>query len=376
MVAEASPLAEIDATEGGVEAAEAEETFEAPSLRSFGYLCWALTVGFSVTFRLWCSVQLSDATAGMDPFVLCVHVAARSNALSALCLVPFSSIRSFPRGKGPWLAGLCTLPAGATIASARVLGLGLTEMTLKLSTLSVALLMDVVGGRNQDGSLCQSLAGTAIVLAGVAEDLGIGGLGGVPRGPTALLCIVGVFAGGAGYVMQARLGASTDTTCAAELHGDISPGAEATAAFICQLVSAAGQWLILVILSWRGFGSVTDYPMSIKQAPLWAVEGLQGAAYLRSMQVLPQRVGFAVAFTLSLLGQLLTAAVMDAAQNGWAIRPTRCLSLGLVIAGAIISSASAGCGSCNGGSTGFCRGLAPTWCPSLRPEIRPKYDLL
>jgi len=52
--------------------------------------------------------------------------------------------------------------------TSKVLGLGLTQMMLKLSTLFTALSLDALGGKLKGDGLQQRLLGAGTVLAGVA----------------------------------------------------------------------------------------------------------------------------------------------------------------------------------------------------------------
>lgn len=302
-------------------------------------MLWAFLVGATVSIRLWCSVELTSTVAGMDPFVASCHVASRSMLLSAVCLAPFASWQKLPKTWGPWLAGLCTLPSASLIASSKVLGLGITQMLLKLSTLSTALSLDVVSGHARAG-LSQRLLGTAIVLAGVAVAAFWGQAGAnFVMGPVFWVCLVGTAVSGAGFVLQARL--SAEGSQATRPGASANEAEAATAATVCQLVSAGVQVLLLCILSWQGSTTIFGLPMLLKDTPLWLFEGLQGAFFLRSMQFLGKRLGLATTFTLSLSGQLITAAVLDALQgSNTPFIGARLTGLALVVCGAAISAKS------------------------------------
>lgn len=308
------------------------------------YALWAVLLGVSVTLRLWCSVHLVASVPGMDPFVASAHVAARSLMLSALCIAPLASLSSLPRSWGPWVAGLCTLPSSTLIASAGILGFGLSQMTLKLATLSTALTLDAVNGTQREG-MWQRLVGTAIVLSGVGVSLfASGGTSALTFSPTVLLALAGTLLSGGGYVMQARLSASdelgsADTKILAMPSASDKQERETTAAVVCQGVSAAVQVCILAFLALRGDTTLLAFPLRTSDVWMWVFEGIQGAFFLRSLQILTQKLGFATTFTMSLCGQLLSAAIVDI-QSGQALSLARCIGLGLVTIGAVVGNAS------------------------------------
>jgi len=232
------------------------------------------------------------------------------------------------------------LPSFSLIASAGILGLGLSQMMLKLSTISTALAFDVMERQFVSG-IRQRILGAGIVLAGVAfVAFGAGAAIAVDVGPVVLLCLFGTFASGAGFVLQTRLSSvSQPSRLAANAASD---KVEVTAAAICQLTSAVVQVGVLSVLTFQGSTSFQGLPLRLGDTPLWLFEGLQGAFFLRSMQVLSKRVGLATTFTTSLCGQLLTAAALDSLQGGGSggimTSPARWVGLGLVICGAAISS--------------------------------------
>lgn len=308
---------------------------------SASLMLWAFLVGASVSARLWCSVELTSTVAGMDSFVASCHVASRSMLLSALCLAPFASFQNIPKTSGPWLAGICTLPSASLIASSKVLGLGLTQMLLKLSTLSTAISLDAVSGQFS-GGFTQRLLGTAVVLAGVAVAAFWGQAGAsFAMGPVFWVCLAGTAVSGAGFVLQARLSAEGGQARRPGAPASEAEAEAATAAMVCQLVSAGVQVILLCLLSWQGFTTILGLPMLLKDTPLWLFEGLQGAFFLRSMQVLGKRLGLATTFTLSLSGQLITAAVIDVLQgSNTAFLASRMAGLALVVCGAAISARS------------------------------------
>jgi len=305
-------------------------------------MLWAFLVGATVSARLWCSVELTSTVEGMDSFVASCHVASRSMLLSAICLAPFASLDNIPKTWGPWLAGICTLPSASLIASSKVLGLGLTQMLLKLSTLTTALSLDAVSGQFRAG-LAQRLTGTAVVLAGVAVAAFWGQSGAsFATGPLFWVCLAGTAVSGSGFLLQARLSAEgSQAKRSGALVAKEAEAEAATAAMVCQLVSALVQVGLLCLLSWQGCTTILGLPMLLKDTPLWLFEGLQGAFFLRSMQVLGKKLGLATTFTLSLSGQLITAAVIDvvSGSNTTNLAP-RMAGLALVVCGAAISARS------------------------------------
>lgn len=308
----------------------------------FGYVCWGLAVGISVSLKLWVSVQLTAGFVDVSPFVASCHVAARALLLSSLCLLPFASWDAIPKSKGPWLAGLCTLPSPSVILSADVLGLGLTQMLLKLSTLSTALIIDTMSGHLRGQAIKQRLIGTAVVLCGVAVAAFSSGFGSITAvGPLVLLGVLGTAASGAGFVLQTRLSTLPASTSAALLaaRGVTAEKEEATAAVVCQLISAGVQMLILIIVTSLGYTTLGALPMRWSDAPLWIFEGLQGAFFLRSMQTISKKMGLATTFTTSLCGQLVTAAAIDMVRVGGSPSLAQVVGLGLVICGALIGNA-------------------------------------
>jgi len=107
---------------------------------------------------------------------------------------------------------------------------------------------------------------------------------------------------------------------------------------VCQLTNALVHLPVLLVFSGSG---VTFSGPHVADWPLWLFTGLQGVFYLRSMQILPLRLGYSTTFALSLWGQLATAAFLDFRKMGAvAISASRMLSLALVILGAAVSASS------------------------------------
>jgi len=293
-------------------------------------LLWAVAVGASVTLRLFCSVRLTVST-GHGPLVASCYVTMVSLFISSSFLVPSASWKAVPRTSGPWLAGICTLPAFLLTMAASVLGLGIVQMVLRLATLSAALLLDVWAGIRGTG-LHRRLIGTMIVFLGAVAGIfstmsGNGNL--VSLGMTSA-CLMSTFLAGACYVFQARFMVPTKK----------EKRDAATDALACQVTNAVAQMLLLIPL----LGSEASTTMGVfwpssSDLPLWLFSGIQGVFYLRSLQVLPTRLGYATTFALSLWGQLATAAVFDVINLGAeAAAPGRVLGLGLVVLGAAISA--------------------------------------
>jgi len=303
------------------------------------YLLWAASVGMSVTLRLWSSVRIASACS-LDPFLASVHISAASSALSAACLIPFASWQSMPQGLGPWLSGLCTMPAASLIAASQVLGLGLVQMIVKLSTLATALLLDVLaGGQNQEG-LRQRLVGIALVLGGVALSV-CGAAAAWPAMPSLgtsmlLLYSLGCFASGSGYVLQARLSVAPRVPCTGDRQSSPEVAA-ASAAIACQVGSGAVQLLIMAMFRLSGTAVDGGFCMRPRHAHLWLLAGLQGAFYVQSMQALPARVGYAATFSLTLCGQLVSAVAVDALQTGMPPSVVHLAGLLVVVGGACMS---------------------------------------
>jgi len=314
------------------------------------FVFWAMAIGASVSLRLWCSVRLTSGIS-MEPLTVSCHVAARTMLLSGLCLLPFSSLRGLPRHSGPWLAGFCTLPAASFITSARLMGLGLSQMALKFSTLISALALDLGTGQLTVRLLRRRVFGVSTVLAGVALGIfcsgnGMSGLG-ASGVSIILVCVFGTLATGAGYVMQARLSAGARTSKPGALT-TLAPcppeEAEATSALVCQLVSATGQLALIALLSRAAGGAslgsaILNFPVRASDWHLWLFEGAQGAFYMRSMQLLPTKIGYGATFTFSLVGQLLTAFGLDIATGGI---PSfaRVSGVALVVSGAVVSAST------------------------------------
>lgn len=294
-------------------------------------LLWAVTIGASVTLRLWCSVRLTEAS-GLGPVVGSCYVAVVSLFISAVFLVPFASWKAIPRSSGPWLAGLCTLPAFLLTMAASVLGLGIVQMVLRLATLTAALSLDIWAGIRGIG-LQRRLIGTTVVFLGAVAGIfsTMGGGGSVVSLGMTLACIMSTFLAGSCYVFQARL----------MVQPDKGERDAATDALVCQLTNAVAQTLLLIPLLSGADGSATAsyfLPHS-SELPLWLFAGIQGVFYLRSLQVLPKRLGYATTFALSLWGQLATAAVFDVITLGaHAAAPGRVLGLVMVVLGAAISA--------------------------------------
>lgn len=294
-------------------------------------LLWAVAVGASVTLRLFCSVRLTHST-GLGPLAASCYVTMVSLFISAAFLVPSASWKAVPRTSGPWLAGICTLPAFLLTMAASVLGLGIVQMVLRLATLSAALSLDIWAGMRGDG-LQRRLIGTVIVFLGAVAGIfsTMGGTGSLVSLGMTLACLMSTFLAGACYVFQARLMAPTKNA---------EKGNAATDALACQLTNAVAQMLLLFpLLGCDAGATMGHFWPSSSDLPLWMFAGIQGVFYLRSLQVLPTRLGYATTFALSLWGQLATAAVFDVFNLGaHAAAPGRLLGLGLVVLGAAISA--------------------------------------
>mmetsp|Transcript_2421 Transcript_2421/g.8122 ORF Transcript_2421/g.8122 Transcript_2421/m.8122 type:complete len:422 (-) Transcript_2421:55-1320(-) len=309
-------------------------------LVSVGDILWAGAVGTSVTLRLLCSVRLSaGATATAAPIAASCWVTTLCLLISGLCVAPFASLRAAPRRVGPWLAGGCTLPAFLLVAAASSLGLGLVQMVLRLATLTSALTLDVVGG-SAGKDIWRRFTGTAFVFSGVAVGIlaSSSDLGGGSSGVGSAVAVFATFVAGAAYVLQARLLAAGKALLPTTDKAEVLPVEEvaATEALVCQFTNAAVQLPILVVFAGSG---VTFLAPRATDLHIWLLTGLQGAFYLRSLQVLPRRLGYATTFTVSLWGQLLTAALVDAVRLGSAAAsPGRLLGLGLVVLGAAVSA--------------------------------------
>jgi len=223
-------------------------------------------------------------------------------------------------------------------------------MALKLSTLVSALALDLGSGKLTEKMLRRRVFGVFTVLAGVALGIFSGGSSisclGAGGKPVFLLCVFGTMATGAGYVLQARLSAAGRTSkqpgALTTLAQCPPEEAEATSALVCQLVSASGQIALIALLSNAAGGAsigsaILNYPMRASDWHLWLFEGAQGAFFLRSIQLLPSKIGYGATFTFSLVGQLLTAFSLDIATGG-VPSFARVSGVALVVAGAIVSS--------------------------------------
>jgi len=223
-------------------------------------------------------------------------------------------------------------------------------MALKFSTLISALALDLGTGQLTDRMLRRRVFGVFTVLAGVALGIFFGGTGisclGAGGTPIVLMCVVGTLATGAGYVLQARLSAVNRTSQQPEALTTLAPcppeEAEATSALVCQLVSAMGQIALIALLSsTAGAASISsailNFPVRTSDWHLWLFEGAQGAFYLRSMQLLPSKIGYGATFTFSLVGQLLTAFGLDIVIGG-VPSLARVSGVALVVAGAVVSA--------------------------------------
>jgi bacterial/archaeal transporter family-2 protein len=89
-------------------------------------------------------------------------------------------------------------------------------------------------------------------------------------------------------------------------------GSPAQAALISTTVSSISLFLFVFVVqrqTWGGNGAISD-------APWWVwTGGLLGAVYVAASLVLVARLGGAVAFSLVVLGQMVTALIMD--HFGW-----------------------------------------------------------
>jgi transporter family-2 protein len=111
-------------------------------------------------------------------------------------------------------------------------------------------------------------------------------------------------------------------------------GGPAHAAMISTSVSTISLFLFVFAIQrhpWPDIGSIRD-------APWWIwTGGLLGAIYVALSIVLVQRLGGAVAFSLVVLGQMMTALALD--HYGWfglgqhAISPGRVLGVMMVVGG-------------------------------------------
>lgn len=304
------------------------------SMERLGFLLWATALGVSVSARMWCSVRLS-AGGGVPPYLASFYVSAIGFLLAAACLAPFSRLRSFPRGPEPLLASFCMLPGALTIVASQFLGLGVTQMLLKLSTLSTALLVDSFGGDLRYG-LAQRLGGTSLVLLGAglgvwASDFTFDD--GATNFCTLFVYAAGVWAAGAGFVIQAQFASPALPS---------GPGAppvsevETSTACAVQLGSAAVQLPLILCSSLLnpGLGSFQIHEQDVW---LWLFAGTQTALYLRSMQIVPKKIGFSATFTLSLCGQMCSACLIDTYSGATAISNLKISGLGFVVIGAMVS---------------------------------------
>lgn len=222
-------------------------------------------------------------------------------------------------------------------------------MALKFSTLISALVLDLSTGQLTEKVLMRRILGLFTVLAGVSVGILCGGshitlsAGGQAL---VLLCVFGTLATGAGYVLQARLSAVGRTSKPAGALTTLAPcppeEAEATSALVCQLVSAAGQICLIALLTRLSGGAsigsaILNYPVRASDWHLWLFEGAQGAFFLRSIQLLPSKIGYGATFTCSLAGQLLTAFGLDIAVGG-VPSLARVSGVALVVAGAVVST--------------------------------------
>jgi uncharacterized membrane protein YdcZ (DUF606 family) len=224
-------------------------------------------------------------------------------------------------------------------------------MALKFSTLISALALDLGTGQLTERLLMRRVFGVFTVLAGVALGIFCGGNHitlGAGGQTVVLLCVFGTLATGAGYVLQARLSATGRTSKQPGALTTLAPcppeEAEATSALVCQLVSAAGQILLIALLTRLAGGAsigsaILNFPIKASDWHLWLFEGAQGAFYLRSIQLLPSKIGYGATFTFSLAGQLLTAFGLDIAIGG-VPSFARVSGVALVVTGAIVSAST------------------------------------
>lgn len=111
-------------------------------------------------------------------------------------------------------------------------------------------------------------------------------------------------------------------------------GSPAQAALISTTVSTVSLFLFVFVVqrqSWGGSGSLTS-------APWWMwTGGVLGAIYVAVSLVLVARLGGAVAFSLVVLGQMVSALILD--HFGWLgvpqhdLTPTRIIGVALVVGG-------------------------------------------
>jgi len=242
--------------------------------------------------------------------------------------------------------------------ASQVLGLGPVQMLLKLAMLTTALILDAVGGDLREG-LRQRVLGTALVFLGVAAGLCSTSGSGPAHGSdtvrqasvsVATFCVVGTLASGAGYVLQARFSTPTSGSAgaAAAVPRDkavLAGEAAASSALACQLTSALLQLALLAaLLTSESDGHAESGAECLRMRPqdmhLWLYAGIQGAFYFRSLQALPVRFGYSATFSVSLCGQLLTAAMLDAIGSGQQMALGRSFGLSLVVLGATVSGLS------------------------------------
>jgi drug/metabolite transporter (DMT)-like permease len=256
---------------------------------------------------------------GTRPLVNAYCVASLTDFLSAMCLVPFASLKGMPRHSGPWLAALCLIPSAMLIVASRVLGQCLVQLMLKFSVLFGALAVDMfMEGRRPSR---ERVAGMFVVLSGVV----LVGSSGKPAAESpdigsAVLGVTAALASGMGYVLSARF-------CMPKYGADAS-----STAFVSFLASSLLQAPCLLISQLDG----TGFRLHADDLPLWIFVVAQGVFYTRSFQILPTQISYAATFTLSLTSQLITAALFDQ-RAGFLGQIT---GLGLVFFGAVISELS------------------------------------
>lgn len=310
--------------------ADDRRTSKWDSLVNVADLIWAAAVGSSVTLRLWCSVRLTSS-AGAPALAASCYVTTLALLISALFLVPFASLRSIPRRSGPWFGGMCTLPAFSLVAAASTLGLGLVQMVLRLGLLFTALSLDLISGIGGK-DMWRRCVGTGIVFIGVAVGILAGSEVSSSYAPATVkaFSVACTFISGSCYVLQARLMAKPAQQ---PVRVDDKTDA-ATDALVCQLTNALVQVPLLVGFLSGGM----PFHIHSKDLHIWAFTGFQGAWYLRSLQILPSRLGYATTFAVSLWGQLLTAVVLDVIGGNHGFSAGKSLGLGIVVCGAVISA--------------------------------------
>mmetsp|Transcript_76193 Transcript_76193/g.176768 ORF Transcript_76193/g.176768 Transcript_76193/m.176768 type:complete len:366 (-) Transcript_76193:91-1188(-) len=274
-----------------------------PPLHFALLVLWALLVGASVTANLVVGVVLNKRAPQASRDAHSVYITNLSVLLGALLLLPrcFTARAPCSRPKRWWslAGGICTLPTFLCLPAGALLGSQVVLLTQLVAMLGTALIFDVHKGRVQLTDVSR-LGGFAVVLTGVVvEVVGARGAGRSGLTVVAALFLLGVFASGVGYALQAKSNS--------RLAKDVGSTARSTA--ISSAVTLVACLPLDIVLS--ALYGVTPV-VSLKDRWLWLFVGAQSAFYIASLSRLPGYLGYTTSYLMLLLGKLASSSVADA----------------------------------------------------------------